>query len=104
MAKTDLDVAIIGSGPAGVAAAKMLASMQKRVAVIEENQWGGDAINQRDLPFKAATSFSHLYGDAIYGERYGISSKTLRFNYPSVQHYIKRVVTGSSKRIKDELE
>ena len=104
MAKTDLDVAIIGSGPAGVAAAKMLAGMGKQVAVIEEGAWGGNEINRRDLPFKAAACFSHLYGNAIYGERYGISSKTLKFNYPSVQHFIQKAVTEKSQKIQADLE
>ena len=39
--------------------------MERKVALIEQNKWGGVSVNSRDVPAKALFNFSHLYADAI---------------------------------------
>ncbi|MBQ2659860.1 NAD(P)/FAD-dependent oxidoreductase [Candidatus Saccharibacteria bacterium] len=97
----DFDLIIIGSGAAGSAAAFSAAATGLNVAIVEAGKWGGSALNSRDLPFRAATSFSQLYFNSLHGVKFGLSTKTLRFNYPTVLNWQalakKRSGAGSKK-------
>lgn len=99
--KFDFDLIVIGSGPAGSAAAFSAKNLGQKVAIAETSSWGGAGVNTRDLPFCSATSFSNLYHDAISGNRFGLSSKTLRFNYPVFRKWLslskKRAGANSKK-------
>lgn len=82
VSKYDFDYIVIGSGAAGGTAAMMAANAGKSVALVEAKMWGGASPNFRNVPFAAATQFSHLYNEAKAGVRFGISSGSLRYNYP----------------------
>ena len=99
--KFDFDLIVIGSGPAGSAAALSAAEHGLNIAIAENSSWGGTGVNTRDLPFCSATSFSNLYHDALLGSRFGLSSKTLRFNYPVFRKWLdlsKRRSGANSKK------
>ena len=104
MQRYDYEYIIIGGGPAGVAAAKALAKTKKKVAIIEQSQWGGAYACLRDIPYAAALNFSHLYAKAMYGARFGISSTTLRYNYPTSSHWREKAVSRAVADVKRELE
>ena len=97
----DFEYIVIGGGVAGIAAAMKLAKAKRKVALIEQNKWGGASINSRDVPQKALLSFSHLYAKAIAGSKFGISSTSLRYNYPSVIRWREQTVAKSTPRKKD---
>ena len=59
--KYDFKYIVIGSGPAGSAAALTLIKSKKRVALVEGRFYGGSNLNTRDLPYKVALDFSHTY-------------------------------------------
>lgn len=106
MAKSfDFDLIIIGSGAAGSAAAFVAREAGLNVAVVEAGLWGGSAMNFREIPFRAATSFSHSYQNALKASRFGLSSGNLRFNYPTVLNWQKlakkRAVTGTKKSFEE---
>lgn len=107
MGKYDYDYIVIGSGAAGSAAALMGASLKKKVAIIEHAEWGGSGVNHRDVPFSACLHFAHLYNQATRGEKFGLSTKNLRYNYPSVMNWrevaTRRAGAGSSKKIFEEV-
>ena len=48
----DYDLIVIGSGAAGSAAATIVARAGKRVAIIEEDTFGGDSPNWGNIPTK----------------------------------------------------
>lgn len=103
--KFEFDYIVIGSGPAGSTAALMAAKAGLKVALVEANKWGGSSLNFRDIPYRAALNFSHLYAKAIRGSRFGISSANLRYNYPTVQNWqdfvTKRAGRNSKKVFED---
>lgn len=105
MSKFNFDLIIIGSGTAGSAAAFSARRAGLKVAIVENSLWGGLALNSRDLPFNSATTFSNLYHDSIVGSRFGISSKTLRFNFPTFRKWLelskKRSGANSKKAFED---
>lgn len=100
--KFDYDLIVIGSGPAGTSAALVAAKAGQKVAIIEAGKWGGSSLNSSDIPAQALFQFSHLFQEAKRGARFGISSPSLRYNYPTVQnwkHLATRRAGANSKKI-----
>lgn len=96
-AKFDYEYIIIGSGPAGSAAALTLAKLSRRkVAVVEAEQLGGAELNTRDIPYASGMHFSHLYYEATHASDYGISSMNLHFNFPTAVAYQENIAKDLS--------
>lgn len=93
----DFEYIVIGGGPAGITAATQLAEAGRKVAIVEQNKLGGSDVCYRNVPQKALNTFSHLYTQAVAGTRFGISSTSLRYNYPAVLHYKDRVIDRAAK-------
>lgn len=98
----DYDLIIIGSGAGGSAAATIAARAGKRVAIIEEDTFGGDSPNWSDVPMKALLHAAQLYDEAKHGARFGIRSGTLSYNYPSLLAWknlaVKRTGAGGNRK------
>ena len=98
----DFDLIVIGSGAGGSAAATIAARAGKRVAIIEEDTFGGDSPNYSDIPTKALLHAAQLYDEAKHGARFGLRSTTLGYNFPSLRTWkelaIKRTGAGGNKR------
>lgn len=98
--KYDFQYIVIGSGPAGSAAAIELAKAKKRVALIEGRFWGGSNLNTRDLPYAVALDFSHTYNKILsYPE---LGHQDIHFNFPTVSARQLKVVVeagGNNKQI-----
>ena len=93
--KYDFQYIVIGSGPAGSAAAIELAKAKKRVALIEGRFWGGSNLNTRDLPYAVALDFSHTYNKILsYPE---LGHQDIHFNFPTVSARQLKVVVDQSK-------
>ena len=101
MAKYDYQYLVVGSGAAGSAAALMAAGMGFHTAIVEADRFGGTTLNYRDIPYHAALGFGHLYAEAVAGLRFGMSSSSLRYNYPTVLNWqataVRRAGGGSRK-------
>lgn len=79
--KYDFDYIIIGSGPAGSAAAFTLAKVKKRIAIVEARFFGGSNLNTRDIPYAVALDFSHTYAKvSSYPE---FKNQDFHFNLPT---------------------
>lgn len=101
MSRCDYQYLVIGSGAAGRAAALMAAGMGYHTAIVESDRWGGTTLNYRDIPYEAALGFAERYAEAVSGSRFGMSSSTLRYNYPTVLNWqaaaVRRAGGGSRK-------
>ncbi len=99
--KFDYQYVVIGSGAAGSAAALFAANLGACTAIVEADRWGGTTLNYRDVPYGAALEFAHTYTKAIEGARFGMSSSSLRYNYPTVLNWqataVRRAGGGSRK-------
>lgn len=99
--KYDYDYVVIGSGAAGSAAAFSAAGLGVRTAIVESDKWGGSTLNYRDVAYAAAMNFAERYSSAVYGSRFGMSSSTLRYNYPTVLNWqataVRRAGGGNHK-------
>lgn len=98
----DYDLIVIGSGPAGSAAATIAAKAGKNVAIVEEEIFGGESPNYGEIPTGALLQAAHLYTEARHGSRFGLRSSTLGYNFPSIQNWkqlvVKRTGAGGNRR------
>ena len=94
----DYDLIVIGSGAGGSAAASIAARAGKRVAIIESDTFGGDSPNWSDIPTKALLHVARLYDEARHGDRFGLRTSTLGYNYPSIRAWKELAVkrTGAA--------
>jgi pyruvate/2-oxoglutarate dehydrogenase complex dihydrolipoamide dehydrogenase (E3) component len=94
----DYDLIVIGSGAGGSAAATIAAREGKRVAIVEEDTFGGDSPNWSDVPTKALLHVAHVYDEARHASRFGLRTSTLGYNYPSIRTWKELVVqrTGAA--------
>jgi mercuric reductase len=94
----DYDLIVIGSGAGGSAAATIAARAGQRVAIIEEDTFGGDSPNWSDVPTKALLHVAHIYDEARHAGKFGLRTSTLGYNYPSIRAWKETVVkrTGAA--------
>lgn len=100
--KYDFEYVVIGSGPAGAAAALNLAKAKKRVALIEGHHFGGANLNTRDIPYSVALNFSHTYAKATASPEF--KNQDLHFSLPTVVNHQLRTTATIAKHDKATLE
>lgn len=100
--KFDYDLIVIGSGAGGSIAADIVASADKRVALIEGDTLGGECPNWGCVPTKALLYAAQIYDAAKHGGRFGIRGSAVGYNYPSVKAWkdlaVQRTGAASSER------
>lgn len=101
--KYDFDYIVIGSGPAGSAAALTLAKSKKRVALVEGRYFGGSNLNTRDIPYGVSLDFAHTYHKVSRFPE--LSHQDLSFSFPTiVAHQLKAIIEsggGNNQKIFD---
>ena len=101
----DYDLAVLGSGDAGSEAALIAAKSGLKVALIEANKWGGSSLNYSNVPFGALFHATQLFKGAQAGTKFGLSSASLRYNYPTLNNWkniaLKRAKANSKKEFEE---
>lgn len=93
--KYDFKYLVIGSGPAGSAAALALAKSKKRVGLIEGGRYGGANLNTRDVPYAVTLDFIHTYYKSLRLPEFNFQE--FSFSFPSiVAHQMKAVIESTS--------
>ncbi len=80
--KYNFDYTIIGSGPAGSAAALGLAKSRKRIAIVDGEHFGGSRLNTRNVPYGVALDFAHAYATLSTYPEFG--HQDLSFSFPTM--------------------
>jgi dihydrolipoamide dehydrogenase len=91
------DVAVIGSGPGGYAAAIRCAQRGAGVAIIEKGDIGGACLNVGCIPSKSLLGSAHILVLAKSAGLLGIEIDNPRVNWPKVQARKDAIVTGFRK-------
>ncbi|MCP4971540.1 MAG: NAD(P)/FAD-dependent oxidoreductase [Arcobacter sp.] len=86
------DVIIIGGGPAGLVASKILVAFGKKTAIVERAKLGGDCTHSGCVPSKTLLKSAKAYYDAKNINKYGLSSNELEINTSNVLSHVRGVV------------
>ncbi|MDR1772600.1 MAG: dihydrolipoyl dehydrogenase [Hungatella sp.] len=81
------DLLVIGAGPGGYVAAIKAAKLGMKTAVVENREVGGTCLNRGCVPAKAMLHAAKLYQEVLSGERFGIISKEVSYDYGKVLSY-----------------
>lgn len=93
------DVIIIGGGPGGTTAARILAQGGKKVALIEDKHWGGTCLNCGCIPTKM------LLGAVAPGsllraqERLRVVKGSVKVDFTALQGRVSRFTKGTSQTL-----
>ncbi len=96
----DYEYIVIGGGAAGIVAATQFAEAGRKVALVEQEKWGGYG-STYDIPQKILTGVAHRYAEAVAASRMGLSSANLRYNYPTIQHFKEKIIAKTAITRKD---
>ena len=86
------DVIIIGGGPAGLVASKVLIAFGKKVAIVEAHKLGGDCTHTGCVPSKTLLKAAKAVYDAQHLEKYGVTLKSLELDTSNVLQHVRSVV------------
>ncbi|MGC4020143.1 MAG: dihydrolipoyl dehydrogenase [Muricomes sp.] len=81
------DIIIIGAGPGGYVTAIKAAQLGFKTAIIEEIRVGGTCLNRGCIPAKAMLHAASLYSEMKDGERFGILSPDVTYDYKKILSY-----------------
>ena len=97
------DVAVIGAGPAGTAAALRAAELGASVVVLEAGRVGGTCVNTGCVPTRVLAKTARLIREARAADDYGISVGAPTIDWPAVVRRVTERV-DAVRSIKREAE
>ena len=97
------DVAVIGGGPGGYAAAVRAAELGKRVVLVEADALGGECLNRGCIPTKAMLAASGLYRRMLGAAALGIAADNVRFDYGKILRNRAAIVSRLQSGIRQVL-
>ena len=86
------DLIIIGGGPAGYVAAERAGHKGLSVLLFEKKILGGVCLNEGCIPTKTMLYSAKMYDNALHGDKYGVYSDNIRFDYAKIVARKNKVV------------
>ncbi|MDR2690833.1 MAG: dihydrolipoyl dehydrogenase [Dysgonamonadaceae bacterium] len=78
------DLAIIGGGPAGYAAAELAGKNGLKTVLFEKNNIGGVCLNEGCIPTKTLLHSAKVYQSAVEAAKYGVSCGAVAYDLPKI--------------------
>ena len=102
----EVDVAVVGAGPAGAVAALWAARLGARTALITRGVVGGMAATDGPVPVRVLAQAARLRREARQLERYGIQVGESMLDYGRLLERVREVVAevGDSSTMRSQLE
>ena len=98
------DLGIIGAGSAGYVAAELAGKAGMKVVLFDKRALGGVCLNEGCIPTKTLLYSAKMYENAKFGEKYGIVSKDVSYDFPAIMAHknkvIKKLVGGVGAKMK----
>ncbi|MDD2613231.1 MAG: dihydrolipoyl dehydrogenase [Bacteroidales bacterium] len=92
------DLMIIGGGPAGYVAAERAGHQGLSVLLFEKKAMGGVCLNEGCIPTKTLLYSAKMYENALHGDKYGVFSENVKFDYVKIaarkDRVVRRLVAG----------
>lgn len=101
--KFDYDYLIIGGGVAGESAAITAASLNLKVGIVDYHKWGENKSTNFPVALQSALNISNVYRQSLLASRFGLSSHSLRFNYPAILNSINLAGQREASNSKQKL-
>jgi len=86
------DVIIIGGGPAGLVASKVLVAFGKKTAIVERAKLGGDCTHSGCVPSKTLLKSAQAVYDAKNISKYGLKAQNIEIDTSNVLSHVRDVV------------
>jgi dihydrolipoamide dehydrogenase len=100
----NLDLIVIGGGPAGYLAAQRAAQGGLSVALFEKRSLGGTCLNEGCIPTKSLLYSAKMYRHALHSAPYGITAENVSLNHGNVLKHknrtVKMLVSGVDAQLK----
>lgn len=98
------DLIIIGGGPAGYVAAERAGHKGLSVILFEKKAMGGVCLNEGCIPTKTMLYSAKTYENALHGDKYGVFSDNIRFDYGKIvarkNKMVRKLVAGVEGKMK----
>src|SRR5262245_38196043 len=94
MSSDQVDVVVIGAGPAGVIAALRAAELGARTEQLARGAFGGMAANDGPVPVRTLAHAARLVRGAREFARYGIAAVEPRVDYERLLARVREVIAG----------
>jgi len=102
-AEAACDLAILGAGPGGTAAADHAAALGGRVCLIEQGPLGGVCLNVGCIPSKAMLHASDSFWRAGHGGTFGVSSGQVLVDGAAYMRHVADVVATCRTRLEQAI-
>lgn len=93
-----IDLLLIGGGPAGYSAAIRASHLDKKVVVVEKRSLGGTCLNRGCIPTKALLESAHFYANLVTAKNHGVNLEVQALDYAAViqkkEQVVQRLVKG----------
>ncbi|MDR2055537.1 MAG: NAD(P)/FAD-dependent oxidoreductase [Desulfovibrio sp.] len=97
------DVIILGGGPGGITAARVLAHGGKSVALVEDAHWGGACLNCGCIPTKMLLGAVAPQALLRAQQRVHVVKGSAEVDYTALQDRISRFIKGSGRTLAENL-